>query len=633
MHVIGTAGHVDHGKSTLIEALTGINPDRLQEERDREMTIDLGFAWMQAPDGEMVGFVDVPGHSDFIENMLAGVGGIDAVLFVVAADEGLMPQSREHLAILDLLQVHGGLIVMTKIDLVRDPEWLDLVENEIRQAVHATVLADAKILRVSARTGAGLPELSTELTNLLASKPARPDHGRPRLPVDRVFSLPGFGTIVTGTLDGGHFSLGDEVEIFPARLHARVRSLQSYNRKETVALPGSRTAINLPGLEVGQIARGAVVALPGMFTTTRWLDVRFRLLPEVKNSLKHNDVVKLFIGTAQLQARVRLLGAEEIRPGEEGWLQLELSAETVAARGDRYILRRPSPPQTLGGGQVVDALPGKRHKRFVPEVIAQLEMLMRGTPADLLRAAVQTLGPRLPAELAGAAGLDQAAADAALARLLAAGELLEIDGEQGERYLSTPAQMAEVESRCVEILREYHRAHPLKKGMPREELQSKAKLNSHLFDAAIFSLGSADRLRDEGASVRLPDHQVRFDMKQVERADRLLALFAASPFSPPAVKECQALAGEDVFEALTGSGRLIIASAEVVFEKSAAERMLAFVRAEGQAHGAINLGVFRDYFRTSRKYALAFLEYLDRSGITERVGDVRRLKEGAPAGE
>lgn len=285
MRVIGTAGHVDHGKSTLVKAITGTHPDRLKEEREREMTIDLGFAWFNLPDGEEVGIVDVPGHRDFIENMLAGIGGIDAALFVVAADEGVMPQTREHLAILDILQIQGGVVALTKIDMVDDPDWLDLVEMDLRQTLLGTVLEDAPIIRVSGRTGAGVPELLEVISAALADRPHRSDFGRPRLPIDRIFTIAGFGTVVTGTLTDGQLRVGDAIEILPQRLAGRIRGLQTYKRKEEIAIPGGRTAVNVSGIALDQVQRGNVLTHPGDYKPSRRLDVRFRLLPDASTSL------------------------------------------------------------------------------------------------------------------------------------------------------------------------------------------------------------------------------------------------------------------------------------------------------------------------------------------------------------
>src|SRR5512138_3869211 len=383
MRVIGTAGHVDHGKSTLIAALTGVHPDRLKEEQAREMTIDLGFGWLTLPNGEEVGIVDVPGHRDFIENMLSGIGGIDAALLIIAADEGVMPQTKEHLAILDLLQIPAGLIVLTKIDLASDSAWLDLVETDIRSAVAGTVMQNAPIVRVSAKTKTGLKSLISSLQSLLENKSSRLDLTRPRLPIDRVFSMSGFGTVVTGTLLDGQLALGDEVEILPSGQKGRVRGLQTHKKKEARAVPGSRTAVNVSGIDTEAVRRGEVLIHPDQYQPTRRVDARFRLLKDVSSSLKHNSEVKFFVGASETIATLRLLGTEELSPGEEAWVQLELRDPAVTVRGDRYILRRPSPSETLGGGVIVDHQPQGRHKRFGEEVLQSLESLSQGTPTDV----------------------------------------------------------------------------------------------------------------------------------------------------------------------------------------------------------------------------------------------------------
>jgi len=306
MRVIGTAGHVDHGKSALIEALTGTHPDRLQEERDRGLTIVLGFAWLTLPDGDEIGIVDVPGHSDFIENMLSGVGAIDAALFVVAADESVMPQTREHLAILNLLKIDGGVVALTKVDLIDDPDWLDLVEAEVKETLAGTVLDSAPVVRVSARTGEGVDELRKILQHVLADKPPRADLGRGRLSVDRVFTIDGFGTVVTGTLTEGQLQIGDEVTILPQGISGRVRGLQTHQSKIQVAVPGSRTAVNISGINADQVLRGDVIAHPNNYQPTRRLDVHFQMLPEASHPLRHNTTAKFFIGAAEVIARVRI---------------------------------------------------------------------------------------------------------------------------------------------------------------------------------------------------------------------------------------------------------------------------------------------------------------------------------------
>jgi selenocysteine-specific elongation factor len=396
------------------------------------MTIVLGFAWWTLPDGQEVGVVDVPGHRDFIENMLAGVGGIDAVLFVVAADEGVMPQTREHLAILDILQIQAGVVALTKIDMVDDPEWFDLVEEDLHQLFIGSVLQDAEIVRVSAKTGVGLGELEHALSRCLSAQPPRPDFNRPRLPVDRVFTIAGFGTVVTGTLTDGSIKTGDDVEILPGGVRGRIRGLQTHKRKAEVAFPGSRTAVNISGVNVDQIRRGQVITRPQIFSSTRRMDVHFRLLPDVTQALKHNTQVKFFIGSAENIARVRLLGTEELAPGDDGWLQLELREPVVAVRGDRYILRRPSPSETLGGGEVIDPFPKGRHKRFSESVLQRLEALAEGTPSDVLMQALLPLGVAQLKDVIQGSNLQRETAHEAVEELLSEGRIITMQGEPSD---------------------------------------------------------------------------------------------------------------------------------------------------------------------------------------------------------
>jgi selenocysteine-specific elongation factor len=632
MRVVGTAGHVDHGKSTLVEALTGINPDRLKEERERQMTIDLGFAWLKLPGGEEVGIVDVPGHRDFIENMLAGVGGIDAALFVIAADEGVMPQTREHLAILDILQIKGGVIALTKIDLVPDKEWLDLIEEEVNQTVAGTVLDQAPIVRVSARQGAGLDELLSALSSCLSDQPPRPDLGRPRLPIDRVFSIAGFGTVVTGTLSDGSLYIGEEVEILPRGIRGRIRSLQTHKRKEEVAVPGSRTAVNLSGVNLEQVNRGDVICHPGDYRPTQRLDVRFRLLPDASRPLEHNTEVKLYLGAAEVVARVRLIGKNVLLPGEEGWLQLEVRQPVVAVRGDRYILRRPSPGETLGGGSVLDPHPKGRHKRFSTGVIERYESLAAGTPADILLQTLAASGAALLREVIVRSNLEKDAAEQALADLLESGEMVVLDSRGGELSSTSDALVIgrsaweRQSAQAVKEVEAYHRSYPLRRGMPREELKSRLKLPPRLFNASLEKLIAAGSLLESGPLVFRPGHTIRFTMQQEQAKDALLRRFAASPYTPPSIKECQAEVGVDVFDALVDLGVLHPVSSEVVFRQEDFERMLGELRMEFAARGKLTAAEVRDHFNTSRKYVLALLEHLDEIGVTVREGDVRRLK-------
>jgi selenocysteine-specific elongation factor len=627
MRVIGTAGHVDHGKSTLVEALTGTHPDRLKEEREREMTIDLGFAYLTLPDGEEVGIVDVPGHRDFIENMLAGIGGIDAALFVVAADEGVMPQTREHLAILDLLQIPTGVIALTKIDLVEDPEWLDLVAEDVRSTVAGTVLGSAPLVRVSARTKKGIPELLSALGECLEARPPRPDIGRPRLPVDRVFTIPGFGTVVTGTLIDGHLEVGEDVEVLPAGHRGRIRGLQAHKHSVAKASPGGRTAINLSGLSVEQICRGDVVVHPGDYHPTRRLDVHFRLLPDVGRPLKHNTEVKLFLGSKEVIARVRLLGVKQLSPGDQVWLQLETREPVVSVHGDRYILRIPSPPMTIGGGVVVDPHPKGRHKRFSDAVLSRLEALLQGTPEDVLLQAVHSLGMASVQQVIDSTTLSQEEAFPVLERLVSEGELFLLQQPfSSVAMITTPNHWTEVSRRMLETLEGYHRKNPLRTGMPREELKSRLRLSTREFNAVLSRLVEEGVLVEAGPLMSLATHEVRFTAEQREQVERLLAEFQASPFSPPTVKACVQAVGEAIYTAMVDLGYLVPVSEEVVFRREDYQNMRQQVIDWFASHPTLTVAELRDRWGTSRRYVLAFLEHLDAAGVTIREGDVRRLR-------
>jgi len=630
MRVIGTAGHVDHGKSTLIAALTGSHPDRLKEEQEREMTIELGFGWLTLPDGEEIGIVDVPGHRDFIENMLAGIGGIDAALLVIAADEGVMPQTKEHLAILDLLQIPAGLIALTKTDLAPDPEWLALVESDIRATISGTVMEDAPIIRISAKNKTGLDELLTKLTEILQEKPARLDLGRPRLPIDRVFSMPGFGTIVTGTLSDGHLAIGDEVTILPSGQKGRIRGLQTHKKKEETAVPGSRTAVNISGVATEEIQRGEVVTHPKQYQPTRRVDARIRLLKDVSQPLKHATEVKVFVGASETMAVARVLGVEMINPGEEGWIQLELRDPVVAVRGDRYILRRPSPGETLGGGVIVDNQPKGRHKRFNEKVLKSLAALAAGSPADILLEAALALNAASVKEVVTRSRLEAEPAAQALQENLESGQLIQL--EDGNLTISSDLLVIAaphweaLRDKAIQMVQAYHKNSPLRRGIPREELKSRLKLQPRAFNALVRKLVAENEIVEAGSTLAIVGHEIKFDSGQQAKVQGLMRKFAQNPYSPPSVKESQAEVGEDVVNALVELGQLKQVSPDVVFRTEDFEQMVTKVRAFITENGQITVADARDLFNSSRKYMLALLEHLDATGVTIRDGDFRKLR-------
>jgi selenocysteine-specific elongation factor len=629
MHVIGTAGHVDHGKSTLIAALTGIHPDRLLEEQQREMTIDLGFAWLTLPDGEEVGIVDVPGHRDFIENMLAGIGGIDAVMFVIACDEGVMPQTREHLAIIDLLQIPGGVIALTKIDLVDDPEWISMIEADIHEVTRGTVLESAPIVHVSSRRGDGLDELKNQLAEIIRQTPPRVDLKRPRLPVDRVFTMAGFGTVVTGTLSDGKLHVGDEVVVLPKGLKARIRGLQTHKRKEDEAIPGSRTAINLSGIDISQVKRGDIISLPGLYQATTRFDVNFRLLKDVSASLKHNMKVKLFAGATAVIARVRLLGEDELKPDTQGWLQLETEEPVVVARGDHFLLRRPSPGETLGGGVVANPHPEARYKRFSGEVLKNLEKMIKGSPTEILLQAAIEMGAAPQKELISRSRLSSEEGMRAADELLDHGELiwLDVDNQSQTGWVIPRIQIEEKTKRLMVEIDAFHRANPLRQGAPREELRSRLKISGKVFLFLLQSLMLEGKIAQNANLVWNAEHQIRFSNAQKQVVDKLLNQFIAAPYAPPTIKECQDAVGKDVYFALIDLDWLVPMSEEVVFRREDYIALLMKIEATYGLQKPFTIAEIRDLASTSRRYALAFLEHMDEIGLTVRQGDARKLKK------
>jgi len=632
MHVIGTAGHVDHGKSSLVKALTGIDPDRLKEEQQRAMTIDLGFAWLKLPGGEEVGVVDVPGHRDFIENMLAGMSGIDLVLLVIAADEGVMPQTREHLAIIDLLGIRSGIIVLTKSDLVNDPQWLELVKSNVKKLAAGTVLKNAPILNVSVRNGNGLPQLVQAIETQLLLLPARPDYLRPRLAVDRIFSLTGFGTVVTGTLLDGRLHIGQDIEILPSGLHARIRGLQTHKQKEEEAVPGSRTAVNISGLEVNQIHRGDVLTRNGTYHAFQRLDVSFHLLPGAHAPLHHQDEVKLFVGSAEITAYARVLGDKEIQPGNQGYLQLELSKPTLAVKGDRFILRRPSPPETLGGGLILDPAPINRHKRFSRQVIEKMQILENGSPADDLLQIILKKGLVSAEQVRVESKLSSQTFHNLLEELVGSQKVIKLNqknnGDDGGNSLIAGIQtLNEIAQKVMQLLNEFYKKNPLRLGMKKEELKGKFFFAQKEFDALFDYFVNQRIIIIKGSLVCLPDHDIQFTPSQEKAISQLFAQFNLTPYEPPSVEDCVQQVGKDVYQSLLDMEKLIQVSPEVVFQGVVYRKIEEEIKSLLLSKGIITLAEVRDKLNTSRKFALAILEHTDRVGITVREGDHRKLKK------
>ena len=619
--VVGTAGHIDHGKSSLVLALTQIDPDRLEEEKRRGMTIDLGFAYMQLPSGRRVGIVDVPGHQRFLKNMLAGVHGMDAVLLVIAADEGPMPQTREHLAIIDLLGIEHGLVVLTKADLV-DDAWLGLVREDVGGLMAGTSLQHAPIVAVSSSTGAGLAELRAALDAELAKTAARADVGRPRLPVDRSFAMSGFGTVVTGTLVGGALRQGAELALLPAGRRVRIRGLQQHNQPVEEARPGSRTAVNLSGLDHSQVRRGDVLALPGTLPASRRLDARLIVLPGVP-PLRHHQQLQMYHETSEVMIELSLLEGDELRGGEAGWVQLFATQPVVALDGDRFILRVPSPAATVAGGVIVDSAP-RRHRRRDPAVLADLAARERADPAT---ATVLELGKHpwglVEAELAGRLGLSATQMETLLAPLIERGAVRRL----ASRWL-TREQWERSVARVMSGLTGYHEAQPLRRGMPKEELRSRTGIPAELFTELLSALTAEQTVVDLGGEVAAAAHHPALTSEQESAIGVFLAELEAQPFNPPPLSDLvrRYRLTPALLQYLVVDGRVVRVNDDTAFARSAYDDAVRRLRDHLAEHRTLTVAAARDLLGSSRRYVLPLLEWLDAQKITRRVGDDRILR-------
>ncbi len=625
MYVIGTAGHVDHGKSTLIKALTGINPDRLAEEQERQMTIDLGFAWHTLPSGEEIGIVDVPGHRDFIDNMLAGVGGIDLVLFVVAADEGIMPQSREHLNIVKLLGIKHGLIVLTKTDLVPDLDWLSLVEADVRDLVKGSFLESAPMIKTSVVKGEGLEELSQALDEILPKINKNPSISSPRLPIDRVFSLRGFGTIVTGTLTGGSFSIGDEIVILPSNIETRIRGIQTHKKKQTVAQPGNRTAINLIGVEVKEIQRGEMICKPGAFSPTNILDIEIKVLQDFSDALRHDDEVKVFLGTDQKMARVRVLGQDEIDPGHTGYVQLMIAGSVVAVEGDRMILRRPSPPATIGGGSVVNASPKQRYKRFSQEILDRLAIHASGSIAERVYIAVSDMQFAEFSRIKDKMIISDSDLCKVLDELIEKKQIIVFTDnlDDSKRWYIATDEWERIKEKVLITLKQFHRENKLLAGANQAFLNNILGVEKRFRQVVLPALIRAGLLIEENKLFRLPGFSISLSKEQDSAINELVERFNNAGYQPPSAKEVIEIIGEDLFQYLIDSKRMVALSDSVIFLPSQIQEITKKTIDLLTERTQFTVADFRDYLDTSRKYAVALLEFMDRKKVTQRKGDIR----------
>ncbi len=607
-----------------------MDTDRLKEEKERGISIELGFAYLKLANGQTAGIIDVPGHERFIKNMLAGVGGIDIVLLVIAADEGVMPQTREHLDIIQLLNVNRGVVVITKKDLV-DEDWLEMVTEDIRDFIKGTVMENAPLVSVSAVKGDGMNELLQVINQLAAESEIQTGKytGPPRLPIDRVFTITGFGTVATGTLLSGAINTGDNLQIYPAGGIYRVRNIQVHGHKVSTAEAGQRVAINLSGLEIGELDRGQVLAAQGSLQPTHRLDVKLQFLKSAPKPLKHRARVRVYLGTAEILGRVILLDREELEPGAETYIQLQLEEPVAAARGDHLVIRSYSPMRTTGGGVVVDPTAIK-HKRYREEIIKALKTAEKGTPAELLEQFLAA-NARLctSADLATGTGLTVETVTGALRELLDRGHAVELLSEGEKTYLSVQV-MVKWEDKIKQALSEYHQKYPLRDGYPKEELRSRffpALSNKH-FQMLLTGLEHTGSLDLRANSVAIGGFTPQPGSDQSTAIKRLEKIFLANPYQPPGWSEAVQEAGitkddQEILNYLLNRGPLVKVADGMFFHQWALAEITALVKNHLSEKGELLLGELRDLLQTSRKYALPLLEYMDREKITRRVGDKR----------
>jgi len=630
--ILGTAGHIDHGKTSLIKALTGINTDRLKEEQIRGITIELGFAYMNLPSGQHLGIVDVPGHEKFVKNMVAGATGIDIVAMVIAADEGIMPQTREHMEICTLLGIQHGLVVLTKVDLV-DEEWQEMVSDEIGKFVQGTFLEGKAIVPVSSATGQGLPEFVKALDDLSKIVTPRSSAGIFRLPVDRVFTMKGFGTVITGTLASGKVRIGDMIMIYPSEITSKVRGVQVHNESVDEAEAGMRTAVNFQGLEKASVNRGDVLSGPNALISSYMLDVSLHFLKSNKKSMKNRTRVRFHSGTSEILGNLILLDREELAPGEKAAVQLRLDAPLALVKDDRFVIRSYSPVRTVGGGHVLNPIPQK-HKRFKSEVIEGVKGLAENSPEDIVSYHLKESGYRGAAfsELKIMTNIPEKQLDQIMQGLLSKRNAIQIDREN--RIYIHSESFEKLKKETHEYLAAYHKANPLKAGMPKEELKSKfpASLSVKLFNLLLVqSVKEKEIVQDEN-TISLAAHQVSLGADQADVRDKILEAYMKGGLTPPYFKDVskslniEAAQAKEVLTLLIDEGHIVKVKEDLYFHVKALDDLKKKIVDFLAAKGEMGPSDFKDMTGLSRKYLIPLLEYFDSKNVTIRVGDIRKLR-------
>jgi selenocysteine-specific elongation factor len=629
--ILGTAGHIDHGKTTLIKALTGIDTDRLKEEKERGITIELGFAHLSLPSGQVLGIVDVPGHEKFVKNMVAGATGVDIVALVIAADEGVMPQTREHLEICQLLRVKRGLVVLTKVDMV-DQEWIELVKDDVSTFLAGTFLAEAPIVEVSAVSGKGLQELVTLLDTMVKEVPEREAGNFFRLCVDRVFTMKGFGTVVTGTAMSGSIKTGDEVTVYPQGLESRIRGIQVHNKEVNEVSAGLRTAINLQGLEKEELQRGNVVATKDFLRSTRMIDVVFHLLPSAPRKLKNRSVVRFHTGTSEIISTIVLLDRDELIPNGTCFAEIRLEEPTAVVFHDRYVLRSYSPIRTIGGGEILNALAQKK-KRFSETALSELKVLSTGSLSEVTEqyiAAGRFAGTE-QSQLPFLTNASRKKLDEIVKTLQAQKRIIQYDKEKG--VLIHADYLSQAREEILATLSRYHQDFPLKVGLFKEELRSRTEgsRNPKLFNHLINQLTQEDVIVQEKEVMRLKDHRVTLAQDQEKVRQQIEEVYRKSGLQPPYFKELKEKfssgTAADVLGVMVKDGVLVKVKEDLYFHRNVVEelknRIVDFLKEKGE----IDTPQFKEMTNASRKYTIPLLEYFDITQLTMRVGDKRLLRK------
>lgn len=625
--VLGTAGHIDHGKTTLVKALTGIETDRLKEEKQRGISIELGFAPFILPDGQKAAIVDVPGHERFIKHMLAGAFGIDMVIFVIAADEGVMPQTREHMDIIELLGVQTGIIVLTKKDMV-DEDWLMLVEEEVREYIADTILRDASVIAVSAVTREGLPELIKEIQRLSDQVDEKPTFGKARLPVDRVFTKAGFGTVVTGTLWSGQMEIGETLEILPSGKKVKIRTLQVHNDKVAAAYAGQRVAVNIQGIDVADIDRGNWLSTPDYLSPTYRMDARLRLLDSSSRVLKNWNRIRFHLGTDETMARIVLLDQDELHPGQEGYVQIVMEKPVVGHKGDPFVIRYYSPVTTIGGGTIIDPLASKQ-KRFKEETLNELIVKEEGDLSEMLLYELESNPQDVISidELSKRTGNDEEKIKQELELLLKENKVLALKKDE---YMSTYG-LQQFANKIITALEEYHQRYPLRQGHSREEIRSRflKNINPKTYNLILKELEEAGQIETKNNQIKLPEHIPSPGEEDLRAIKIIEQEMEQNLFAPPSMEiirqsvQVDEAGFSEIIAYLLEKKTLVKVSQDMFFLQDAIEEGKNRLDSYFAGEKELSLAAFRDMLDTTRKYALPLIEYYDKIRFTHRVGDAR----------